>query len=212
MVTKQRGMANGIVLSILIPTITGREAQYQKLHDKLAAQLFNNGIWNEVEIVSECDSREMSIGNKRQLLLNRSYGDFVVFIDDDDDIPEDYCLLFWQSIKDNPGIDCIGFLQSCVFDKGTPKSSCLSNRFEGWGQCKDGFDFVRTPFFPTPIKRDIAIQIGYKDLRWGEDYDFSVRLKGSGLIKKEHFINKVMYFYQYTYAPYEQKYGELKTK
>lgn len=199
-------MANGIVLSILIPTITGREQQYKKLHDELQRQLTNDGIWNEIEIVTECDDRTMSIGCKRQLLIERSYGDFVVFIDDDDRVASDYCLTIWDAIKSND-VDCIGFLQQCIFDGGRPKSSCLSNSFTAWGQNINGYDFVRTPFFPNPIKRDIAIAIGYEDLRYGEDYDFSVRLKQSGLIQKECFINKVMYYYQYTHAPHQIKYG-----
>lgn len=203
-------MANGIELSILIPTITGREAQFNKLFNELNRQLQKDGIWNEVEIVTECDDRTMSIGNKRQLLLSRSYGEYVVFIDDDDRVPEDYCVTLWKALKENPGVDCIGFLQECVFDGGVPKSSCLSNRFSQWGQKVEGFDFVRTPFFPTPIKRKLCMLIGYKDLRWGEDYDFSVRLKDSGLIRAEHFINRVMYHYQYTHAPHQQKYGEVK--
>jgi len=202
-------MANGISLSILIPTITGREPMFNKLHDFLTKQLYDNGIWNEIEIVSECDNREMSIGLKRQKLLNRSYGEFVVFIDDDDLVSDDYCLSIWKVIKQG-GIDAIGFLQQCTFDGGAPKSASLSNRWETWAENKGGFNFVRTPFFPTPILRDYAIQIGYKDLRYGEDYDFSMRLKESSLIKNELFINKVMYYYQYTHAPHEIKYGVKK--
>ncbi len=202
-------MANGIVLSILIPTIIGRDAAYKKLHDKLTAQLSNHGIWNEIEIVSECDDRTMSIGNKRQLLMNRAYGDFIVYIDDDDDAPDDYCLSLWMAIKNNADIDSIGFLQTCILD-GRHKTSCLSNRFAEWAENVDGFNYVRTPFFPTPIRRDIAMQIGYADLRYGEDFDFSVRLKQSGLIKNEHFINKVLYIYQYTTRPFQEKYGVPK--
>jgi hypothetical protein len=201
-------MANGIVLSILIPTIKGREAQFQKLHNTLSEQLYSKGIWNEIEIVSECDDRTMSIGNKRQLLLSRSYGDYVVFIDDDDKVADDYCLTIWNAIKNHPSADSIGFLQECIFDGGAPKKASLSNKWYGWAEKTGGFDYVRTPFFPTPIRRDIAVSIGYKDMRFGEDYDFSVRLKESGLIVNEVFIEKVMYYYQYTHAPHQIKYGK----
>lgn len=204
-------MANGIELSILIPTITGRELAFNALYNKLQTQLDNSGIWNEVEIKSECDDRTMSIGNKRQLLLNKCYGEFAVFIDDDDDVPDDYCLTLWKAIKENPGIDSVGFLQQCSFNRSEPVIACLSNRFSGWGEHQlQGFRYVRTPFFPTPIKRDICIQIGYNDMRFGEDHDFAIRLKQSGLIQREHFINKILYYYQYTYAPHEEKYGVKK--
>lgn len=203
-------MANGILISILIPTITGREKQFEKLYNKLYSQLKNEGIWNEVEIVSECDDRTMSIGDKRQLLLSRSYGDYVVYIDDDDDCPEDYCITLWLALKENPEIDCIGFLQQCTFNNTVVKMASLSNKWEVWAENTGGFGYVRTPFFPNPMRRDIAVEIGYKDMRFGEDHDFSIRLKEAGLIKNEHFIDRIMYYYQYTYAPHAEKYGTVK--
>lgn len=203
-------MANGIVLSICIPTIIGREVPFQKLYDKLNDQLQNEGIWNEVEIVSECDDRTMSIGSKRQLMLTRTYGDFVCYLDDDDDVPDDYCISIWSAIKNNPGIDSIGFLQICTFDGGNLKYASLSNQWEDWAENVGGWPYVRTPFFPNPMRREIAMEIGYKDMRFGEDHDFARRLKQSGLIKNEHYIHKVMYFYQYVYAPHAAKYGEVK--
>lgn len=203
-------MANGIRLSILIPTIFSREKPFGELYQFLSNQLEEEGIWNEVEIVHECDDRTMSIGDKRQLLLSRSYGDYVVFIDDDDAVPGDYCLTLWNAIKESPEADCIGFLQECTFNGSTPKSSSLSNRWDAWAENVGGFNYVRTPFFPNPIRREIAMEIGYKDMRFGEDHDFSIRLKESGLIKNEIFINRVMYYYQYTHAPHDQKYGTIK--
>ncbi len=200
-------MANGIELSILIPTITGREQQYNKLRSYLDNQLHEQGIWNEVEIVSICDDRTMSIGSKRQAMIDKCYGKFVVFIDDDDWVPEDYCIELWRTIKENPYIDSIGFLQTCIFDGYITKTASLSNRWDDWAEKTGGFDYVRTPFFPTPILRDIVIQIPYQDMRYGEDHDFARRLKEAGLIKNELFIDKVLYIYQYTAAPFHEKYG-----
>lgn len=190
-------MANGILLSILIPTITGRETQFARLYTHLNDQLYKYGIWNEVEIVSECDDRIMSIGIKRQVLINRSYGEYIVFIDDDDWVPDNYCFALWNVLRNNPETDCIGFLQRCVMD-GVVKTASISHRWPAWQENKGGYDYVRTPFFPTPMRRSIAVEIGYNDMRFGEDHDFSIRLKASGLIKKEEFIYAEMYFYQFT--------------
>lgn len=49
----------------------------------------------------------------------------------------------------------------------------------------------------SPIKKSIALQIGFKDLKFAEDYDYALRLKNSGLIKSEYFINHDMYHYRY---------------
>jgi glycosyltransferase involved in cell wall biosynthesis len=194
-------------LSILIPTIYGREPFFGKLTDKLTRQLENAGITHDVEILTERDDRTMSIGTKRQILLERAQGDFVVYIDDDDDISDDYCAAIYGTIATYPAVDCIGFVQSCTFDGNTPVYASLSNRWDDWAEDKGEFKYVRTPFFPTPIKRVHALAIGYKDLRYAEDYDFSKRLKESGLIKTEHFIDKTMYYYQYVHAPKNEKYG-----
>ncbi len=203
-------MANGICLSILLPTIYEHQAMFDKLHKELKNQCQKAGIWNEIEILFELDDRTMSIGNKRQLLLERSLGKFVTFIDADDWIPEDYCLTFWNIIKENPEIDCIGFMQQCSHNGQGAKIACLSNEWDAWQEKVQGFDYVRTPFFPNPIKREIAIQIGYRDMRFGEDKDFSDRLKASQLVKNEYCIDKIMYYYRYQHGSHEQKYGKPK--
>lgn len=195
------------LLSILIPTIYGREQQFSLLYKKLEQQLYREGIWNEVEIVSECDDRTLTIGAKRQLLAEKGVGLFEVYIDDDDDVPDDYCLSIWQTIKNNPDIDCIGFLQQCTFNNSKPVLASLSNQWTDWGENKGRFRYVRTPFFPTPIKREHILAIGYSDIRYGEDHDFARRLKQAGLCKKEHFIDKIMYFYKYVHQPHNIKYG-----
>ena len=203
-------MANGYLLSILLPTIHDHQLPFAKLITEITNQLAKNGIWNEIEVLYELDDRTMSIGNKRQLLLERSQGDFVVFIDSDDWIPHDYCLTLWAIIKENTGIDCIGFMQQCSYNGRKNGIACLSNEWDRWGERVHNYDYVRTPFFPNPIRREIALEIGYRDMRFGEDKDFSDRLKASGLIKNEYCIDKIMYYYQYIHAPHEAKYGKPK--
>jgi hypothetical protein len=195
------------LLSILIPTIYGREEPFTRLYTKLQDQLYRDGIWNEVEIVVECDDRALTIGAKRQLLAEKGIGLFEVYIDDDDDIADDYCLAIWSAIKQDPTVDCIGFLQECTFNNGKPVLASLSNQWADWGENKGIFKYVRTPFFPTPIRREHILATGYSDIRYGEDHDFARRLKQSGLCTKEYFINKVMYYYKYVHQPHNIKYG-----
>ena len=200
-------MSNNILLSILIPTIVGREQPFQKLYDKLYAQIRDNHLLDSIEIVSECDDRKMSIGSKRQLLIEKAQGRFIVFIDDDDDVAVDYCFAIAKVIRENEGIDAIGFLQQCTFDGGTPVMASLSNRWSDWAENVGGYRYVRTPFFPTPMLRDYALQVGYRDMRYAEDHDFARRLKASRLIQNEYFMNSIMYYYIYTYGTPQEKYG-----
>lgn len=189
-----------ILLSILIRTIVGREDKFKQLCDSLEWQIPLKGV----ETLYEIDNKEISVGAKAQKLIERAIGQYVVFIDDDDDISENYVSNILNEIKHNP--DCIGFKIECNME-GKKEIAIASNKYDSWCENKDGFRYCRTPYHKTPIKREIALQIGFKDLRFAEDHDFSLRLKQSGLIKTERFIDEVMYFYNYKYQDPKIKYG-----
>jgi len=198
-----------MILSILICTIESRKEQFDKLVSKLIDQedeAFKKYRYH-VEIINICDNKEMSVGLKRQFLLEQSIGKYVVFIDDDDDIPDYYIDRILDAIF-NYHPSSIGFKIECDME-GKKETAIASNRYDDWCENKDGFKYCRTPYHKTPIKREIALQIGYKDMRFGEDYDYSKRLKESGLISatKEYFINEVMYLYNYKFEDPKTKYG-----
>jgi glycosyltransferase involved in cell wall biosynthesis len=189
-------------LAILIPTIESRKEQFNALRDRIN-KLIESNFDTSVQLISICDNKEISIGAKRQQLLEASDARYVVFIDDDDRIHDDYITDILSAISHQP--DFIGFQIEC---SGTPGITAnVSNAYSDWADKVDGFDYVRTPYHKTPIKRDIALHIGFKDMRFGEDYDFSKRLKESGLIQKEYHIDKVLYFYQFKYENPKTKYG-----
>ena len=139
------------------------------------------------------DNKEMSIGEKRHHLLAQCDADYMVMVDDDDMVREDYVQRVLSALESNP--DCVGYLEA-VNIGGMQGIACHSNRYARWGANKDGYDFVRTIFYKDVIRTDIAKHVGFRDMRYGEDYDFSIRLKDSGLLLREVFINEVMYFYQ----------------
>jgi len=186
-------------LSILICTIESRAKQLQNLLNLLQPQLTK-----EVEVLTECDNKQMSGGRKRQILLERAKGDYVAFIDDDDIVSEDYVASILEAIKQDP--DCIGILIDCNME-GKKKIAKASNIYEDWFENVDGYDYVRTIYHKTPVKRWIALKVGFKDMRFREDYDFSVNLKKSCLLKKEVMINKPLYKYIYKYENPAIKYG-----
>lgn len=190
-------------LSILICTTFDRTTMFNLLKHHLQTQINEFGFRKEVEILSECDNKEISVGKKRQNLLEKAKGDYIVFIDSDDMVPYFYIQRILGAIDSNP--DCIGFRIDC---KGTPgKTACTSNKWNDWADKIGGFDYVRTIYHKSPVKREIALQIGFKDMRFGEDYDYSKRLKESELLKKEIFIDEIMYEYRYKYENPVTKYG-----
>jgi hypothetical protein len=166
------------LLSVLIPTVVGREAQFNALIETIP-----------VPILYCKDNKEMSIGTKRQLLLDKCETEYFVMCDDDDALSLDYFPTILPLLEKKP--DCICYLE----DINGVQTACHSNRFEDWGIGK-GYHYYRTPFYKDVLRTDIARKIGFNDLRYGEDYDFAKRLKTSRLIQNEIFVDKKMYFYK----------------
>lgn len=73
-------------LSILIPTLSSRANQCMSLVDKMLDQVEKGNYIGLVEIVTLYDDGKKSIGTKRNELIQMAKGDYVCFIDDDDDI------------------------------------------------------------------------------------------------------------------------------
>ena len=72
---------NTIKLSILIPTVPRRKEHLERLLATLEPQ-----ITDEVELLVLMDNKKSLIGSKRQKMIDISQGEYIVFIDDDDEI------------------------------------------------------------------------------------------------------------------------------
>lgn len=186
------------VLSVLIATVESRVELFDKLYDHLL-----NVAPDNVEILSLRDNKEISIGAKRQRLLEMAKGDYVVFIDDDDWVPDHYFAEIVKAIGYEK--DSIGFLINCSIN-GVPRSAIASFRYKTWESGVDGYDYVRSIYHKTPVRRDLALQAGFRDMRFGEDADYAKRLMP--LVQNEYFINRTMYHYRYSSKEqFNQKYG-----
>jgi len=203
-------------LSILIRTIVGREEKFDSLVNSLFSQgnfVETKGGWVDVhkgvEILFEKDNKEISVGAKAQKLIERAVGILVCFIDDDDSVPSYYIDEILKALKSKPDLDCIGFKIECrgTNPNGMVELASASNQWDDWADNKGGFRYVRTIYHKSPVRRFHAIIIGYNDMRFAEDADYSKRLKQSGLLDIEVFIDKVMYLYNYTHEDHRTKYG-----
>lgn len=172
-------------LSVLICTIPRRDQLLKNLKSSLVQQ--TNGY--DVEILS--DNQGGTIGAKRQRLLEASTGDYVCFIDDDDDINPQYIKLIFALLGT---CDVIGF-EGEITTNGRNKKRFTISKEHPYEE-KNGI-YYRYNNHLSPIRREIALMIGYKDISFGEDFDYAMRLKESGLIKTEAYIYTPMYFYRY---------------
>lgn len=194
---------NNPTLTICIPTIVGRERQFNALIESIQAQAGDY----PVDILSYCDNKEISIGAKRDILYKEAQGEYVVQFDDDDSCTPDFIPVVFKYLQDRP--DCVTYLER-VIENGIERISCHSNRFKEWGSHVEGYHYVRTPYFKDVIKTEVCKAVGVADMRYGEDHEFSIRLKASGLIKTEAHIDRVMYVYTanpLTVKQHAERYG-----
>lgn len=190
-----------MILSILICTIPKRADKLARLRSVLDEQAQGK----PVEIIVDDRPAKIdggpSIGEKRQSLLERATGKYVCFFDDDDLPSPDYIEAILQAASHDP--DAIGLKMRCFF-KGGPFSAAHSIRYK-WQENFDGHKYVRSPHHITPVRREIALQVGFKGMNHGEDHDYSKGLVGK--LHTEVFIDRFLYDYLYEDQPAKTKYG-----
>lgn len=194
---------SGPIITIAIPTVQSRKMQFHILWNYLHNEIEKYRLQDKVELIYESDNKEISIGAKRQKLIDRANGEYLVMIDDDDWIADQYLIDVLEACRS--GADTIGYLEDCSFDLRKWKTSCISLKWDKWDTHIGGYDYVRTPYFKNPIKTELVKIVGCADLRWGEDEDFAKKILP--LLKTESFINKKMYIYRYKTESHNQKYG-----
>lgn len=191
-------------LSILIATILDRQFLFNKLKAEFERQISLNKADADVEICSVSDNKQMSIGLKRQQLLDMAEGEYIVFFDDDDWPEAFYIAELLNAIKEKP--DCIGFPIRMTTDGRKPQICCHSLQFPEWRENYGGYDYVRNVTHFNPVKSYIAKMIGFTDKRFGEDKEYADKV--TKLCKTEVFINKPIFHYRYSaQIPHNKKYG-----
>lgn len=180
-----------MILSILIPTLTKRQKQLDALLISLEAQIDAANANELVEVIHCADEGQMTIGAKRNHLMNSCNGDYICFLDDDDSVPVYYVDEILKAVASTP--DCIGFKGYMTTNNKNRKDFVISNRYKSWVESKGVYH--RHTNHLTPVKRNIAIKCPFPNLRHGEDYAYSMALKAH--LKTEVFIDKEMYIYNY---------------
>ncbi len=196
------------LLSICICSIFTRANFLDRLLAVLRPQLSQR-----VELLLAIDAGQVSIGQKRQRLLEQARGEFVVFIDDDDLVSPDYVRQILTAIYRNPTADAITYL-SRRFCDGAFEANCsysLRNASNEGSVVIDGFKtYTRWPYHVTPIRRTIALQVGFTNQDFLEDTVFAQRLRP--LLHSEEHIQAYLYEYWWrTKRPGEQTHRDLQS-
>lgn len=185
-----------IKLTILVPTVPSRiELFYVKLMKELLRQI--EPYKNEIELISFFDNKKRSIGKKRQEMINLAQGKYIVFIDDDDRISDDYISQIIIKLSENPKCDCVVFDSICRVNGGINKLCKYGIEFE-YGDINNGLEWRGKPAHTMVYSSSIVKNHQYTDMGNGEDYDWVKRAYLD--IKNQIRIDKVLYYYDAEYA------------
>ena len=172
-----------VKLSILICSVSCRKYFLDRILSLIEPQLVNG-----VEIITDLDDKKI-LGTKRNDMMQQANGDYIVFVDDDDVVPAYYVRETMKALESNP--DCTGFKGIRTVKSKDPKIFIHSNKYSEWFEDKEYF--YRSPNHWNAVKKELAIKAGFPDINWGEDAEYSKRLKP--LLETSVFIDKIMYYY-----------------
>lgn len=180
-------------LSILICTINGRENYLERLTQRLKDQ-----VTPEVEVLVAKDNREEKVGKKRNNLIHQAVGEYIVFIDDDDWVCENYVSRILKATDSKP--DVVGFNSIITFNGVDSRRVEISLKHRNWSHKTGELEgkqqpviYYRCPNHLTPIKASIARQIMFPELNDQEDRFFSLAIPS--FANTEVYIDDYMYFY-----------------
>jgi len=189
------------ILSILICTMPQRKAMMNTLLNELYRQIRERNLENDIEILWLTDEQpvKMSIGQKRQQLIEQTMGEYVCFIDDDDWVAPDYIRIIHAALMQRPDVVGITGIITINGRQKTAKKFIHSSQYKSYFE-KNG-TYYRPPNHLNPMRIDIAKKVEFKNKSHGEDTDWAMELCKLKPYNKELFIQKPIYFYRYQLKP-----------
>jgi len=174
-------------LSILTPTIPGREEKVKALSEKIQSQIGDL----PVEHLIFSDNRKRSIGGKRQALVNIARGQYIAFIDDDDDLTDDYVSEILRATES--GADVITFKQSAFYNE--QHSTVVFRLGQKDGTYTNNGITPRNAWHNCAWNREKVLGCAFMESNYGEDLAWCIQARKR--VKTEHHIDKVLHIYQH---------------
>lgn len=181
-------------ISILIPTMTPRKQLFEQVLAEVRKQIAECPEIR-TEVIWESDNGELTLGQKRNVLVDRCQGKYHCFVDDDDVLAPYFLRTFVPMIQSGIDYDCASFLGAHYKRGVLNKLFYHSLDVPEWAETSERF--LRSVSPMNMIKTSIVRQVRYKDIRNTEDHEFSKRLMASGLLQTEFKIdpNRPIYHY-----------------
>jgi glycosyltransferase involved in cell wall biosynthesis len=140
--------------------------------------------------MSICDTKDMSVGLKRNCLMELATGKYICFIDDDDKISDDYVSSILEAARyDSDVITFNGFYRE---NNRSGKEFMISKMYGN----QDLENIIyRLPNHLCPVRSTIAKQCKFPEKNFGEDSEYAKKI--NRMVSTEYHIPKHLYYYCY---------------
>ena len=180
-------------ISVLICSLEERKLELERLLTKL--DICKSRCNLRVEILTNVDAREKTIGTKRDELIHQAKGKYCCFIDDDDDVDDGYFTEIGEVLHANPDADSLSMIG--LFFKNGRKIKPFYHSIRYLRYSEDFEGFYRFPNHLNPILTGFCKRVGFVSKNHGEDTQFANKLNELRLITKEASVRKPLYFYYF---------------
>lgn len=179
-------------LSILICTLPERAHHLNHMMSLLSPQ-FQDGV----EIISDNRQRSVPTGQKRNELIKRAQGEWIVFVDDDDHIEPTYIADILKALESNP--DVVTFKGWMTTNGKANVDWCikLGEKYEARTDPDGITRYYRFPNHLCPMRKSLVQDIKFQHIWQGEDYGWAKKINDFGLLKTEVHIEKRLYHYKF---------------
>ncbi len=152
-------------------------------------------IPENVELLIDDRNESIPTGQKRNDLIEKSQGEYFVFVDCDDKVESDYIAQILQALESNP--DCVpidGWYVDVLNKVGhtLPWEMRIGHPYD---MSPDKKTILRWPNHLAVMKKSLVQHIKFPHVWRGEDYEWSKRINDLGLLKTQSVINKKLYTY-----------------
>lgn len=172
---------------------------WQEMVEEISRQIEELERPDIVELIWHVDNGEATSGAKRQMLAERSTGDYIAFVDDDDRLDRDYVSELVSACLKRPDIVTFDLLMTF---SGGPRGRLRKPEKWSYGLYPNDRNAGKmSANHLCAWRRELALKVAWPPLLgYADDQLWYQPLIASGLVQSEVHIDKVLYYYQFSYS------------